>query len=212
MDLQFLKNSWFQKPRKSGLVNLPSPLVCNHRVDFQSNCDPQNFYSSYSNDCSLPENLDTTSFINFTGPVISENTKAWFGVTLVKMNWQDGRDHCESLRLEMAQVHSSEDNEVIYDMPRQFLRTRGYEVWIGGLVDGEILQGDQANRDIWMWTNDNPICWDSDHSFDGWSGLEPNNAGVEGCLEISWHGDRNGWNDWGCWNKAYVACEFRCLV
>lgn len=197
-------------PQESAELNEIDSEECEVQVAFARDCIPSVLYQDYPECDSVKdeifiENLDKSGLIQVVGPIQTSISKVWLTVSLDKYNFEDGIDFCESLGLSMGQVHSQEENEVLYYLPRE--RTRGFEIWIGSKFDGIFTNGDSQDARNWKWLDGHAIC------FDGWFRKEPNNSGAnEACLEISWHGDQKGWNDWKCYEKCYVACEYRCVT
>lgn len=203
-----------ENPQESVELNELETEECEVQVAFARDCIPAVLYQDYPEcesvvDEIFIENLNKSGLIQVVGPIPTSISKVWLTVSLEKYDFEEGIEFCESLGLSMGQVHSQEENEVLYYLPRE--RTRGFEIWIGSKFDGVFTNGDSQDARNWKWLDGQAICFDGWFRSDRWQ--EPNNSGAnEACLEISWHGDDKGWNDWKCHEKCYVACEYRCVT
>uniref|UniRef100_A0A3Q2ST11 C-type lectin domain-containing protein n=1 Tax=Fundulus heteroclitus TaxID=8078 RepID=A0A3Q2ST11_FUNHE len=108
-------------------------------------------------------------------------------------SWNDARHHCQSLRTELASIHSRAEVEFI----RNLNYTKHHNIWIGLARDRNFG---------WGWTDKTSL------GFLNWAQGEPNSAfhpgdiGEENCVEMYLDGR---WNDNNCLQKRGFACRHR---
>lgn len=110
----------------------------------------------------------------------------------------------------MGQIHSRVENNVVYSMGNSFQSGFGNRIWVGGTFSGDsndFENGVSVDKRNWKWTTGNTIC------FDNWGNNEPNNSNEsEACIDMSWYGPVQGWNDYDCSKDALIICEHRCVT
>ncbi|KAF4108931.1 ladderlectin-like [Onychostoma macrolepis] len=110
-----------------------------------------------------------------------------FGVKCYKffpqgVNWITAERHCQSLDANLASVHNKLENDFLMSLfPSSTTRS-----WLG------VHDGEQEGQ--WTWSDG------SAYDYTNWCAGEPNNAGVENCVDINWTSNR-------CWND--LPCSFQ---
>ncbi|XP_074546917.1 uncharacterized protein LOC141805663 [Halichoeres trimaculatus] len=108
-------------------------------------------------------------------------------------SWPDSRHYCQSVRAELASVHSRAEVEFI----RNLNYSKNHNLWIGLTRD---------NNFGWGWTDKTPL------GFLNWAPGEPNAAfhpgevAEENCVEMYPDGR---WNDNNCLQKRGFVCRHR---
>ncbi|XP_041098899.1 lectin-like [Polyodon spathula] len=91
-----------------------------------------------------------------------------------RKTWADAELYCRSLGGNLASIHSVEDNQAIQNLIRNNDASNGY-TWIGG--------SDCFKEGSWYWTDGSK--WD----YNNWNKGEPNNFGIENCLQFNFPGN-----------------------
>ncbi|KAK5617685.1 hypothetical protein CRENBAI_001663 [Crenichthys baileyi] len=108
-------------------------------------------------------------------------------------SWNDARHYCQSVRTELASIHSRAELEFI----RSLNNTKNHNLWIGLTRDRNFG---------WGWTDKTPLA------FLNWAQGEPNSAfhpgdiAEENCVEMYLDGR---WNDNNCLQKRGFVCRHR---
>lgn len=118
---------------------------------------------------------------------------AHFAVCLTFKNHEDSRSVCTGAGLEVASVHSVEENETV--------------AWaMDGLGTGFVWMGatDSATEGTFVWADGSAL------DYENWASGQPDDDGGEDCLLIQANLDY-AWNDAACSNTAVggVACQLR---
>ncbi|KAK9969446.1 hypothetical protein ABG768_027622 [Culter alburnus] len=106
------------------------------------------------------------------------------------VNWVTAERNCQSLDAHLASVHNKLENEFLLSL----LPSSNAHSWLGA-HDGEV-------EGQWVWSDGTGI------DYTNWCSGEPNNAGVENCLEINWTSNRC-WNDLPC---SYPGISYICVT
>jgi len=104
-----------------------------------------------------------------------------------KLSWSDANAACLAAGMELASVHSDEENALLATA------AAGNTVWIGGT--------DAALEGTWVWSpSGTPL------SYTNWWSGEPNNVGGnEDCLSVFY--DVGGWYDNRCSHELKYVCQ-----
>ncbi|XP_044207430.1 galactose-specific lectin nattectin-like, partial [Thunnus albacares] len=98
---------------------------------------------------------------------------------------------CISAGGNLASIHSADENSFLRNL---VIRVTGHclHTWIGGF--------DAVKEGTWMWTDG------SRFDYRRWGTGEPNNVGVENCIEMNFRG--SFWNDGRCsWTRPFVCAK-----
>jgi len=111
-------------------------------------------------------------------------------VCLVEVDWEDARNACLGLGLDLA-VFATAEEDLLGS-------TLAYEVsassyWIG--------LSDLEEEGAWTWVDGTPLSYET-----AWYGDEPNDSGGEDCAQTNWQ-VVGGWNDYQCGNAQPFVCE-----
>jgi len=114
-----------------------------------------------------------------------------------KKNWNDAKDHCETLGGVLAAISTAAQNEEIASL----FATTGSErrLWLGGWnpIPGSL------DVDDWVWTRKGGEC--GYERYKRWSDGEPNDmGGIEGCMFM--YKDNKNWYDGNCATKFPFVC------
>ena len=121
-----------------------------------------------------------------------------------EMDWQQAKQHCESLGGHLPIVTSQAENDFLRDMlMRETAGGDGKEaIWLGA--------SDAQQEGSWKWTDGSPV------SFDAWGPTQPNNKRQVEHYAVLWRGGQNP-NAAGDWSdqpltsiqhKVYCVCEW----
>ncbi|XP_067449726.1 galactose-specific lectin nattectin-like [Thunnus thynnus] len=105
--------------------------------------------------------------------------------------WTDAERTCISAGGNLASIHSADENSFLRNL---VIRVTGHclHTWIGGF--------DAVKEGTWMWTDG------SRFDYRRWGTGEPNNVGVENCIEMNFRG--SFWNDGRCsWTRPFVCAK-----
>ncbi|XP_078105960.1 type-2 ice-structuring protein-like [Sander vitreus] len=107
------------------------------------------------------------------------------------LDWADAEKNCQSLKGNLASVHSVEEYQFIQRMITQ--QTQGNPMaWVGGT--------NCQKKTLWFWSDGRPF------SFTFWCAGEPNNqGGNQGCLRMN-YGEHNCWDDIQCSDQLASVC------
>ncbi|XP_039509036.1 ladderlectin-like [Pimephales promelas] len=106
------------------------------------------------------------------------------------VNWITAEKACQNLGANLASVDSKPTNDFLMSL----LPSPSTLCWIGG--------HDGVQEGQWLWSDGTVFT-----GYNNWCSAEPNNAGIENCLEINWTSNRC-WNDQPC----SVTRGFVCVV
>ncbi|XP_016118361.1 ladderlectin-like [Sinocyclocheilus grahami] len=126
--------------------------------------------------------------------IVEKCPNGWinFGVRCYKffsqgVNWITAERSCQSLDANLASVHSKLENDLLLSL----LPSSTTHSWLG------VHDGEQEGE--WTWSDGTPF------DYNNWCSEEPNNAGVENCVDISWTTNRC-WNDLPCSYQIGYTC------
>ncbi|KAF1389664.1 hypothetical protein PFLUV_G00075810 [Perca fluviatilis] len=107
------------------------------------------------------------------------------------LDWSDAEKNCQSLKGNLASVHSIQEYQFIQMIITQQTHANPM-TWIGGTAC--------QKHSNWFWSDGRPF------SFTFWCAGEPNNAGGnQGCLRMN-YGEHNCWDDIQCSDKLPSVC------
>ncbi|XP_030609441.1 ladderlectin-like isoform X1 [Archocentrus centrarchus] len=110
------------------------------------------------------------------------------------MIWGDAQRNCQSMKANLASVHSPEEYQVIQKVISDASKASD-RTWIGG-TDGQ-------QEGYWFWMDGTPL------TYANWCPGEPNNSyGKESCMEMNFSGNKC-MNDEGCSSKFPSVCVGR---
>ncbi len=116
-----------------------------------------------------------------------------------KVTWQQARAECKSLGMEIASIHSMQENNIIVSKLRSinWAQRLWHGAWIG-------LTDEQAEG-LWQWIDGSPLDF---RNFGPASG-EPNGGITEnyGAIELARAGNPDGW-----WNDARAGESYGAVV
>ncbi|KTF88117.1 hypothetical protein cypCar_00026293 [Cyprinus carpio] len=115
-----------------------------------------------------------------------------FGVRCYKffsasVNWITAERNCQSLDANLASVHNKLENDFLMSL----LPSSSTHIWVG------VHDGEQEGQ--WLWSDG------TSYDYTNWCAGEPNNAGVENCMDINWTSNRC-WNDLPCSYQISYVC------
>uniref|UniRef100_A0A8C9XK48 Galactose-specific lectin nattectin-like n=1 Tax=Sander lucioperca TaxID=283035 RepID=A0A8C9XK48_SANLU len=114
-----------------------------------------------------------------------------FAFYIQTKTWIDAETFCQTAGGNLASIHSDAEHAFIKAFINQVTGTPRTS-WIGGF--------DAVKEGTWLWSDG------SKFNYKSWGVGEPNNGGVENCLEMNWGGAAN-WNDRPCTNQASFVCS-----
>lgn len=135
--------------------------------------------------------------------ICKTNSNKTLLISYRQLNWENSRDHCQSMGANLAKLADEQVNQDLFDyfMKRLwgdedvFYDSRYLYYWIGGY----------KNNGTWLWVSDNSSILDQPHSFNTGT---PKNQSTEACVEIlSYSNGKLLWNDGYCSIKRPFICE-----
>ncbi|XP_043975112.1 galactose-specific lectin nattectin-like [Gambusia affinis] len=112
----------------------------------------------------------------------------------VQTDWASAERACTGLGANLASVHNSDDQRFLKNLVNSnkgsYVRT-----WVGG--------HDCEKEGVWLWSDG------SKFTSAPWGSGEPNNAGIENCMEINAGGSALFLNDIACNNNFFYICAKR---
>ncbi|XP_034727122.1 ladderlectin-like [Etheostoma cragini] len=104
-------------------------------------------------------------------PSWSQNNGRCFLYVPRELDWADAEKNCQSLKGNLASVHSVEEYQFIQRMITEHTQANPL-AWIGG--------SDSQKNNVWFWSDGRPF------SFTFWCAGEPNNQrGNQGCIQMN---------------------------
>uniref|UniRef100_A0A8C1M0H3 C-type lectin domain-containing protein n=1 Tax=Cyprinus carpio TaxID=7962 RepID=A0A8C1M0H3_CYPCA len=107
--------------------------------------------------------------------IVEKCPNGWtnFGVRCYKffsasVNWITAERNCQSLDANLASVHNKLENDFLQSL----LPSSTTHIWVG------VHDGEQEGQ--WLWSDG------TSYDYTNWCAGEPNNAGVENCMDINW--------------------------
>ena len=114
-----------------------------------------------------------------------------------ELSWSDANAACRAAGMELASVHSAEENDAL------LAAVAGKTVWIGGIVLSSGGIG-AASKGKWVW-----MSYDSgDMSYTNWANGQPDNSG--GCLAFNYQKyvtNSGQWDDQSCTGVAIAGAS-----
>ncbi|KAM9831396.1 L-selectin [Neosynchiropus ocellatus] len=142
----------------------------------------------------IPEKMKWT-LVLLLGCSFIQHTKCWTcHYSNHTMSWAEARRWCMSNHTDLVIIRSQEDNDyLVSQLPN---RSSSPYYWIG------IVK--RTENQNWTWVGNNSTWLDQNL----WAVEEPNNHGVEVCVElyVNDKDNRGKWNDEQCGAAKYAAC------
>uniref|UniRef100_A0A4W6EUB7 C-type lectin domain-containing protein n=1 Tax=Lates calcarifer TaxID=8187 RepID=A0A4W6EUB7_LATCA len=113
----------------------------------------------------------------------------WSGSVPHDFQWVDAEHACIKVGGNLASIHSPEENVFLAQLIERVTGHR-LHTWIGG--------HDAVREGTWLWSDG------TEFDYVRWSLGEPNNYGIEHCIEMNWGG--NYWNDQKCHHGKPFVC------
>uniref|UniRef100_A0A8C9XM78 Galactose-specific lectin nattectin-like n=1 Tax=Sander lucioperca TaxID=283035 RepID=A0A8C9XM78_SANLU len=113
-----------------------------------------------------------------------------FAFYIQTKTWIDAELFCQTAGGNLASIHSDAEHAFIKAFIQQVAGTQKTS-WIGG--------SDAVKEGTWLWSDG------SKFNYQSWGAREPNNLGVENCIEMNWGGAN--WNDAACNNGNSFVCS-----
>ena len=116
-----------------------------------------------------------------------------YGTRLVKEDWSKAREHCLSIRGDLASIGSQKEQKKVLKIVAKFSRE---SFWIGA--------NDIKREGRFEWSDGSPF------SFTKWWAREPNNKGSRGqedCVHLKRSGYKRAWNDLACSFSLPFICK-----
>ena len=156
-----------------------------HLIDGTNDHGPNHYGHDYS--VSGRQLLDTAVSVSYT-----INSSYYVGFhSSTTYDWYVARNHCLSMGMDLASIHSSED------LANAMIVANTAQSWIG-------LINDSASN-VWSWTDGSGNI----SQYSNWAGGEPNNRHKEKCGELYWFGR---WNNIQCnntdRNSAWICRKY----
>ena len=109
------------------------------------------------------------------------------------LSWSDANAACLAAGMELASVHSDEENALL------LTAAAGNTVWIGGTEDA-------ASQGTWVWSpSGTPL------SYKNWAnGMPDNQGGMQDCLAFNYqlyYTNTGKWDDQTCTSTQYYVCQ-----
>ncbi|XP_053486133.1 macrophage mannose receptor 1-like [Ictalurus furcatus] len=121
-----------------------------------------------------------------------------FYVVNTPMTWTDAQKYCRAKYTDLATIANDEEMNAV----KEALNGSTEHFWIG-LRQTDSNSSIVFNSRSWVWSDNSQV------SYGYWNETEPNNDGIDNCVEIWEASANNKWNDAGCNNTVHFVCYKR---
>ncbi|XP_053485792.1 C-type mannose receptor 2-like isoform X2 [Ictalurus furcatus] len=118
-----------------------------------------------------------------------------FYVVNTPMTWTDAQKYCRAKYTDLATIANDEEMNAV----KEALNGSTEHFWIG-LRQTDSNSSIVFNSRSWVWSDNSQV------SYWYWNNNEPNNDGIDNCVEIWEASANNKWNDAGCNNTVHFVC------